>query len=109
MSRKRKEKASIKRIAKERITILLLRADTIYTEDPELAQRYGQLARKIAMKARIRIPEKCRLRFCLKCKNYLYPGISARVRIKSRGTSRLVYYCTICQESSRSKILSKDA
>ena len=98
----------IKSIAQERIDILLTRADSIYSNDPDLAQRYGNLARKIAMKARIRIPEKWRMRFCHHCKKYLYPGITTRVRIKSQKPSRVVYFCELCGEKARVKILDKN-
>ncbi|NHJ31395.1 MAG: ribonuclease P [Asgard group archaeon] len=102
----RREKQTTKKIAQERIEILLTRADGIYSEEPELAQRYGDLARKIAMKARIRIPEKWRIRFCRKCKKFLYPGITTHVRIKSGISSRVVYYCDICKEGRKSKPFS---
>ena len=108
MSRRRKEKDRIKIIAHERIVILLERADKVYSEEPELAQRYGELAKKIAMKARIRMPEKWRIRYCLKCKKYLYPGISARVRLKASKKSRIVYYCSICGKGVRSKTIQKE-
>jgi len=103
----RREKQDTKKIAHERIEILLTRADGIYSDEPELAQRYGELARKIAMKARVRIPEKWRIRFCRKCKKYLYPGITTHVRIKSGRSSRVVYYCDICNEGRRAKPINK--
>jgi len=103
----RREKQATKKIAQERIEILLTRADRIYSEDPELAQRYGDLARKIAMKARIRMSEKWRIRFCNKCKKFLYPGITTHVRIKSGTSSRVVYYCEICNVGKKSKQISK--
>ncbi|MBK5113409.1 MAG: ribonuclease P [Candidatus Heimdallarchaeota archaeon] len=105
----RREKHATKKIAQERIEILLTRADGIYSKEPELAQRYGDLARKIAMKARTRIPEKWRIRFCRKCKKFLYPGLTTHVRIKSGSSSRVVYYCDICKEGKRSKPFSKSS
>ena len=107
MSRRRREKAAINKIALERIEILLSRADKIYKSDPVLAQRYGALARKIVMKARIQMPSKWRLRFCSKCKNFLYPGINARVRVKSGQHTRVVYYCEFCNTKARSKVIEK--
>lgn len=103
----RREKQATKKIAQERIEILLTLADGIYSEDPELGQRYGDLARKIVMKARIRMPEKWRIRFCRKCKKFLYPGITTHVRIKSSASSRVVYYCDICNVGKKSKQISK--
>jgi len=105
MGRRRKEAAMLKEIASERINILLTRADTIYSSEPALAQRYGELARKIAMKARIRLPEQWRLRFCDRCKKFLYPGITTHVRIKSKNPSRVIYYCDICKEGKKIKMI----
>ncbi|MCK5047357.1 MAG: ribonuclease P [Candidatus Heimdallarchaeota archaeon] len=105
----RREKQATKKIAQERVEILLTLADGIYSEDPELAQRYGDLARKIVMKARIRMPEKWRIRFCRKCKKFLYPGITTHVRIKSGASSRVVYYCDICNVGKKSKQFSKSS
>ncbi|MHA1639306.1 MAG: ribonuclease P protein component 4 [Candidatus Heimdallarchaeota archaeon] len=105
--KRRREQNKIKKIALERITILLTRADAIYKTDQELALRYGQLARKIAMKARVKIPPKWRVRFCRNCKSFLYPGITARVRLKKSSThSRLLYTCLLCNErGKRAKVI----
>ncbi|MCF2142747.1 MAG: ribonuclease P [Candidatus Heimdallarchaeota archaeon] len=99
--KRRREQNKIKKIALERITILLTRADAIYKTDQELALRYGKLARKIAMKARVKIPSKWRLRFCRNCKNFLYPGITARVRLKKSTHSHLLYTCLLCNEHGK--------
>jgi ribonuclease P protein subunit RPR2 len=106
---KRNETRKIRQIALERIDILLTQADKIYSQEPVLAQRYGDLARKIAMKARIRMPEKWRMRFCHQCKKYLYPGITARTRIKSQKPSRVIYYCELCGKKARIKIIDKQS
>ena len=103
------EKQITKKIALERIEILLTRADGIYSEEPRLAQRYGDLARRIAMKARIRMPEKWRIRFCSNCKKFLYPGITTHVRIKSRTSSRVIYYCNICEKGKKVKQFNKSS
>lgn len=105
--RRRDDQKKIKIIAQERIEILLSRADKVYSIEPELALRYGDLARKIAMKARIGIPNKWRMRFCHNCKKFLFPGISTHIRIKSRKPSKVVYYCDLCGKRARIKIIEK--
>ncbi|HUU89360.1 MAG TPA: ribonuclease P [Candidatus Glassbacteria bacterium] len=102
MNRRRKETGKIKIIALERIEILLENADKVYKTDSTLAQNYAEKARKIAMKARVRIPRKWRFRFCNKCKMYLYPGISSRVRIKSGKPSRVTLHCNNCEQRTKS-------
>ncbi len=105
--RRRKDAAETKKIAVERIEILLTKADAIYSDDPSLAQQYGERARKIAMKAKIQIPRKWRSRFCRKCKKFLYPGINAHVRVKSGTPSRVITYCELCQNGSRILVINK--
>ncbi|HUU79598.1 MAG TPA: ribonuclease P [candidate division Zixibacteria bacterium] len=105
MNRK-KENETTKKIALERIEILLLKADQIYSEDAQLAQNYGERARKIAMKAKIKIPQKWKIRYCNKCKTFLYPGINSHTRTKSGKPSRVITYCDLCGKGARSKVLS---
>ena len=100
LSRKKVEQEQTEHIAQQRIQILLTQADNVYPEDSALAKRYGELARKIAMKARIRLPKKWRRRFCRHCKTFLYPGINAHIRVKSGDPSRVVLFCELCQHSS---------
>ena len=108
MSRRRKETGKIKKIAYERIEVLLEKADKVYRTDSTLAQNYAEKARKVAMKARVRIPRKWRFRFCKKCKKYLYPGITAHVRIKSGNPSRVIIHCDLCQQRTKSIPLSQE-
>ena len=54
--RRRDDQKKIKIIAQERIEILLSRADKVYSIEPELALRYGDLARKIVMKQGLEYP-----------------------------------------------------
>ena len=102
MVRQRKETGKVKKIAQERVEILLETADKVYKTDAILAQNYADKARKIAMKARVRLPRKWRFRFCSKCKKYLYPGLNARVRIKSGNPSRIILYCDNCAQRTKS-------
>ena len=106
MNRRRKDKEQTKKIALERIEILLTKADSIYSDDSSLAQEYGEQARKIAMKAKVRIPRKWRFRFCQKCKRFLYPGINAHIRVKAGVPSRVITFCDYCQTSTRALVLS---
>ncbi|RLG48424.1 MAG: ribonuclease P [Thermoproteota archaeon] len=71
-------------IARERVVRLLRLADEIHLRDLELAEAYGELARRIAMRTRVRIPREWRWRYCRKCKRLLFPGITATVRVNSR-------------------------
>ena len=86
------------KIALERINILFMEAKSMFKEDPELSDKYAKLARKIAMKYKVKIPSKHRRNFCKHCHSYLMPGKNLRVRVQ-RG--HMVYYCLNCKHISR--------
>lgn len=87
-----------KNIARSRINILFREAESIAKKNSRLADSYVGLARKIAMKTRIRIPKDLKRKFCKDCYSYLTPGINCRVRTKN---SKVVYYCLVCKKYSR--------
>ncbi|AEA46477.1 ribonuclease P protein component 4 [Archaeoglobus veneficus] len=87
----KREKKLEKKIALRRIKILLDKAHEVKFEDYELARRYVELARRIAMKYRLRIPREERL-FCKKC---LYPYRYDRIRVRV-AKSRVIITCLNC-------------
>ncbi|HLD88607.1 MAG TPA: ribonuclease P protein component 4 [Candidatus Nanoarchaeia archaeon] len=86
------------KIAFERINILFEEAKKAFKEDPKLSNRYVELARKIAMKLRLRIPPEFRKKFCSHCHYYLVPGVNCRVRLQKH---KVVYYCFHCRHYMR--------
>ena len=85
-------------IAKERISDLFFEADKIFGKDQSLADRYVHLARKIAMKFKLRLLSSQKRKFCKHCYTYLRPGANARVRVKE---GKIVYYCQKCKKFLR--------
>ena len=90
-----------KRIAIERIRRLFRLAREIIREDPAMAQRYVDIARKVAMAARVRLPREYRHQVCRHCKSFILPGVNCRVRIKQRRESHLVITCLNCSRQTR--------
>jgi ribonuclease P protein subunit RPR2 len=88
----RRDRKLEKTIAKERIGDLLERAEKFRKVDLELARRYVEIARKISMRYRVKIPEDKRLNFCKKCL-YPYTSSTARVRIRK---NRVIITCLKC-------------
>ncbi len=82
-------------------------ADSIYMREPELAIKYGELARRIAQRSRVRIPREWRWRYCKKCKILLYPGINAQIRLRGRRLPHIVIKCELCGEIRRMPYLSE--
>lgn len=91
-----KKPAKFVQIAKERISVLFEQAAN--AEKKELANRYVEMARKIAMKYKVRIPLQFRRRFCKHCKAYLVPGENLKVRTHN---GKVVYTCIDCGKHMR--------
>ena len=81
--------------AKEHIDRLFIEAKKIAKRDPVLADRYVALARKIAMKFKIRLGSEQKRLFCPHCYRFLLPGKTSRVRIHEH---RIIYYCLSCRK-----------
>jgi len=99
MKRKHHKKPSSHiKIAEERINILFKEAKSMFKKDPKLSNRYVHLARKIAMKYKIKLPSELKKRFCKHCYSYLVPSKNCRVRLTKH---KLVYYCLNCKKYMR--------
>ncbi|MBS3056660.1 MAG: ribonuclease P [Candidatus Aenigmarchaeota archaeon] len=68
------------KIARERITELFNQAENA---EPEFADRYVQIARKIGMRFNVRIPKELRRKFCHKCCSFLQTSRTSRIRTKN--------------------------
>jgi ribonuclease P protein subunit RPR2 len=88
----------IRRIALESITDLFSQAQQRSGKNIELSDRYVFLARKIAMKYKIKMPKALKMRVCKHCHRYLIHGVNCRVRLNK---GKLVYYCFNCRNFMR--------
>lgn len=93
-------KKSIKQqqIAKERINWLFNQAKEVFKEDGKLSDKYVKVARRIAMKYKIRLPSQLKKSFCKNCHKYLVPSVNCRIRLHKH---RLIYYCFSCRHYMR--------
>ena len=87
-----------KDIAKKRINELFVQASKIFKEDKKLAHRYVALARKLSMKARVRMPKELKRRFCKHCYKYLVSGTNARIRTNN---GKVIISCLECKKFTR--------
>lgn len=60
------------------------------------ADRYVYLARRFAMKYRVRIPREYRLFICKGCKRVLRPGVTAIFRIRGLPRKHIYVKCLRC-------------
>ncbi len=82
----------VDRIARERIEILLGLARKMWGEDKNLSKRYVQLARRIAMRHRIKLSSWL---FCKKCGAVFIHGKTVKAR-QSPGKKMVLYICLEC-------------
>jgi ribonuclease P protein subunit RPR2 len=90
-----------KQVARRRVQTLFQQAKSTYKANPELAGRYVEMALKIAMSAKVRLPVVYRRQVCRSCNAFLVPGETSRVRIKSRRESHVVITCLKCGSQTR--------
>jgi len=100
--------ASTKRIAMQRIQTLFRLAKETFNENPPLAQRYVDLARKIAMAAKVRLPREYKRQVCKHCKSFILPGVNCRVRVKQRREPHVVITCLNCGKQTRLPMKKKE-
>ncbi|MCS7118880.1 MAG: ribonuclease P [Archaeoglobaceae archaeon] len=93
----KRERDREKKIAFERISYLIERAQIYRTIDYDLARRYVELAKKISMKYRVRIPRKYKLLFCNRC---LYPYRFNHFRVRIHKSS-IIITCLNCSNIRR--------
>ena len=97
----RRNKKLEKKIALERVKTLFKESELVFGKDDKLADRYVNLARKIAMKVNLKFPKDLKRKFCNHCYCYLKPGVNCRVRIREK---MVVYYCLKCKKFMRFRI-----
>jgi len=96
-----------RQIALQRIHILFRLAKEKIREEPALAQRYAEIARKIAMRTKLRLPTEYRRLICRHCKSFIYPGVNCHVRIQKKPESHTVTTCLVCGKRTRIPLKSK--
>ena len=96
-----------RQIALQRIQTLFHLAREKIREEPELAQRYVAIARRIAMRTKLRLPTEYRRMVCRHCKSFIYPDVNCRVRVQQRREPHMAITCQICGKTARIPLKSK--
>jgi len=104
--REKSKNQAIKKIARERIFVLFTQARLAFHDHPERSNRYVEIARKIAMRQRIRIDKDLRRQFCHHCYAFLMPGSNMRVRV-NRG--HVIVTCGLCNKKTRYRVVRPHA
>ena len=99
-------KPAVRKLAMERMQILIQNAISNARTDPELSQRQALLARRISTRHKIRMPYELRMAFCKKCKSFIAPGINSRIRLGRASVKSIRISCNLCGHTYR-KIISQ--
>jgi ribonuclease P protein subunit RPR2 len=86
-------RARNKKLARERIEVLMERAEEVFPRDKAKADRYAALAKKLAMRYTLRFPKRWKRRVCKKCHSFLVPGENCKTRIHK---GRVINTCLDC-------------
>jgi len=90
---KKKQKSKQVEAAKE-IERLFEQAKSVYIDDPRLADKYVEHARKLSMKLKVRLTSEQKRLFCGHCHCFMMP----RVRLTGK---TITYYCNNCKKHNR--------
>ena len=104
----RVNRSKLKYLAKNRVEILLAKALETTKKDVNTAQRQAELARRICQKYNLRRPYYDRQLFCRKCKKFIIPGSTARVRLSYKPKAVKIT-CLECGHIYRKILQSKIA
>ncbi|MGQ4913104.1 MAG: ribonuclease P protein component 4 [Candidatus Thorarchaeota archaeon] len=106
-SKRRSAKERTVEIARSRVGILWNRAQ-LEVDRPDVARRHIQSARRIAQRARIKIPSEMRVMICRKCNTLLVPGRTCRVRVRNNRSKHVTVTCLNCGTIRRFHLHRRD-
>ena len=97
MARRKKGYYRGRDLARQRIERLFVLAEEEHKQHPERSDRYVEIARRMGMRMRVRIPRRLKRRICKGCRCYLSPG---RTRVRLRD-GMVTVTCLECGEEMR--------
>ncbi|MGD0644158.1 MAG: ribonuclease P [Candidatus Bathyarchaeia archaeon] len=97
----------VKQIARQRIQILFVQAKKVCRTNPQLAKGYVKSAKKIAMAAKVRLPNEFKRETCKNCDALLLQGYNCRVRLKQKREPHIVVTCLNCGNQTRMLLRNK--
>ncbi|MBP0119596.1 MAG: RNase P subunit [Nitrosarchaeum sp.] len=94
-------KPALRKIALERMEILITNAISNAKINPDLSQRQASLAQRISTRHKIRMPYQLRIVFCKKCKSFIAPGINSKIRLGRTSIKSIRITCNLCGHTYR--------
>lgn len=97
-------KPAVRRIALERMEVLVSSATRNARSDPKLAEQHARLARRISTRHKVRMPYHLKMAFCKKCKSFIAPGVNSRIRLGREPVKAVRITCLLCGHTNRKLI-----
>jgi len=91
-------KQTKEKIASERLKKLIKMAEDVFEKNPELSDRYVELAWRIKTRYNLKLPKELKIKICRKCQTLQIPEKTCRFRLKD---SKLVVTCLDCGHQKR--------
>lgn len=98
---RQKSNHDIRRIAEERIDVLLKLAREAVKSNAALSKRYVEVAQTIGMRSGVRLGPERKQFICKKCRSPLVPGVNCRVRVRAEHGTYVVVTCLECGSTKR--------
>jgi len=99
-------RANLKSLARTRVEILITKSLETNKEDINLAKRQAELARRICLKYNLRLMYEDKQLFCRKCKKFIVPGATSRVRL-GQSPKAVKITCLECEHTYRKLLKPK--
>jgi len=97
-------KQAKRKIALERMYVLIGNARANARLNHDLSQKQANLARRISTRYRIKMPYELKMNFCKQCKNFIAPGINSRIRLGRTSLKSIRITCNFCEHTYRKVI-----
>lgn len=97
----RRKYKEMQKLALKRMYILYDRAKSEFFEHRERSHRYAYLARKLAMRARVKLPINFKRQICKHCHKFIVIGFNARMRLRPKRVPHIAVTCLECNHVMR--------
>jgi ribonuclease P protein subunit RPR2 len=96
MRKRRKPSAPVQRLAGARIERLWEQSRRNAAERPDRSKMWMLGAKRIAQKARIKLPRDVSRQICKTCGTVWVPGTNCRVRVRTNRSRHISVTCLVC-------------
>ena len=97
----RKKQKEMQILARDRLNKLYESAKSEFNKHRERSHRYAFLARKLAMRVRVKLPTNFKRQICKHCHKFITIGFNARMRLRPKRQPHIAVTCLECNNVMR--------